>query len=121
MAPFYQHVCETLGRPADQALLSKLQQINQTKLEEFQAKLEIAEQQFGETEISDCLLMKAEYLASIGDKLAAVEAFRVAFEKAAGVGGKLDIVFGQLRVGLFYLDHEIIQRYLEKAKSYDIH
>lgn len=29
----------------------------------------------------------------------------------------MDIVFSQLRVGLFYMDNAIIQRYLEKAKS----
>jgi 26S proteasome regulatory subunit N7 len=41
----------------------------------------------------------------------------VALEKAVGVGARLDVVFGQLRIGLFFNDIDVIQRNIEKART----
>lgn len=42
--------------------------------------------------------------------------FRAAYEKTVGLGYRLDVVFYQLRLGLFYMDHDLISRNIEKAK-----
>lgn len=39
-------------------------------------------------------------------------------EQTVGSGQKLDLVFTVIRLGLFYMDHDIIKRNLEKAKRY---
>ncbi|KAL7747959.1 proteasome regulatory particle subunit [Sorochytrium milnesiophthora] len=117
MAPMYQHVCEELKQPVDQKLLSSMQAQNKSELERLDAKLADAEKNAGETEISDALIAKAEYLAKIGAKSDALSAFRVAFEKTPGVGAKIDLVFSQIRIGLFFVDADVVTRNLEKAKS----
>ena len=48
----------------------------------------------------------------------AVSAFRKAYEKTVGLGYRLDIVFYLIRIGLFYMDHDLITRNIEKAKRY---
>lgn len=68
MAPFYSHVCQVLKKSVEKTVLSRLQQENKKQLDELQKQLQEAEEKFGETEIADCLLLKADYLASIGEK-----------------------------------------------------
>ena len=43
--------------------------------------------------------------------------FRKTYEKTATLGHRLDLVFHQIRLGFFYLDYDIINRNLEKAKT----
>jgi len=52
-----------------QALLEKLEAKNKSTLEEIATKLEEAEKTEGETEISDALRAKANYLTKIGNKV----------------------------------------------------
>ncbi|KAI9189898.1 proteasome regulatory particle subunit [Blastocladiella emersonii ATCC 22665] len=117
MAPFYSHVCEVAKIPVDAALLAKLEAANTAHLESLAAKLKEAEESAGETEISDALIATADYLAKIGEKEKALSAYRTAFEKTPGVGAKIDLVFSQLRIGLFYGDREVVLQQLEKAKG----
>lgn len=117
MAPFYQSLCSEAGRPPDPALLSQLRGANESELARLEEALKDARENLGDTEVRDALLAKAEYLTKIGDKDAAVSAFRQAYEKAVGLNYRLDIVFYQLRIGLFYMDHDLISRNIEKAKT----
>ena len=48
----------------------------------------------------------------------ALTVFRLAYEKAVALGYKLDIIFYQIRIGLFYLDNDLITRNIDKAKTY---
>ena len=48
----------------------------------------------------------------------ALTVFRLAYEKAVALGYKLDILFYQIRIGLFYLDNDLITRNIDKAKTY---
>ncbi|WP_348256801.1 hypothetical protein, partial [Salmonella enterica] len=43
--------------------------------------------------------------------------FHLAYEKAVALGYKLDIIFYQIRIGLFYLDIDLITRNIDKAKT----
>jgi len=117
MAPYYEEVCASLGWSIDQNLLQKMKAANLTKLKELDNAVEDAEQNLGETEVRDFMLKKAEYLSKIGDKEAALTQFRKTGEKTVTLGFRLDMVFHQIRLGLFYMDHDLIKRNLEKAQS----
>jgi 26S proteasome regulatory subunit N7 len=123
---------------ADPSLLARLQTKNKEELDKLEAKLEDAQTNLGETEISDALRAKALYLARIGDKVsalggcfvggigrltrvdsiqdAALKAHEVAIEKTAGLGSKIDLRLAIIRIGFFHGDHEIISSNIDKAQ-----
>ncbi|CAG8449925.1 10834_t:CDS:2 [Racocetra fulgida] len=117
MAPFYQLVTEELKIPLNKALLTKYQEANKEELQKLEERLQDAEKNLGETEISDALLAKADYFAKIGDKEKALAAYRVALEKTAGLGSRIDIIFSFVRIGFFFNDNDLISRNIEKARS----
>ena len=47
----------------------------------------------------------------------ALTVFCLAYEKAVALGYKLDILFYQIRIGLFYLENDLITRNIDKAKT----
>mmetsp|Transcript_103644 Transcript_103644/g.292525 ORF Transcript_103644/g.292525 Transcript_103644/m.292525 type:complete len:293 (+) Transcript_103644:376-1254(+) len=67
-------------------------------------------------EIRDALLVKAEFYNRIGDKDAAIEAFKVAFEKTVGVGAKLDNILTVIRIAFFFDDLELVKKQIDIAK-----
>lgn len=69
MAPFYELICEEQGWPVDAALLESMKKENEEALKKLDERLKDAEENLGETEISDTLLARAEYFAKIGDKV----------------------------------------------------
>lgn len=117
MAPFYEEVCKELNWPVDQNLLATMKKANQQRLEELDAAIEDAEKNLGEGEVREANLKKSEFLCRIGDKEASVSAFRKTYEKTVSLGHRLDIVFHNIRIGLFYLDHDLITRNIEKART----
>ena len=66
-------------------------------------------------QVREALLKKAEYLDQIGDKEACIEAVRQTTEKTVGLGNRMDLVFLNIRVGLFFTDHSIIKANIAKA------
>lgn len=62
-------------------------------------------------------MRKSEYLCEIGDKAAALTAFRNTYEKTVGIGYRIDLVFSLIRLGLFFLDHKLINANIAKAKT----
>ncbi|CAG8552299.1 5796_t:CDS:2, partial [Paraglomus occultum] len=117
MAPFYQLLTDELKLPLDKALLAQYQQANNEELQKLDEKIEDAEQNLGETEICDAMLAKANFFANIGDKDKALAAYRVALEKTAGLGSRIDIIFCFVRVGFFFNDDDLISRNVERARS----
>lgn len=117
MAPWYEQVCQELNWPVDQALLANMKKVNAQKVEELDAAIEDAEKNLGEGEVREANLKKSEYLCRIGDKEASITAFRKTYEKTVSLGHRLDIVFHNIRIGLFFLDHDLITRNIEKAKA----
>ena len=176
MAPLYEELCTELKWPVDKPLLAKMQANNEEKFKKLDETLKDAEENLGETEITDALYAKAEYLCQIGDKVCtdnsfdfvsvnriktpydyyyclviidemswclegfiallwwlflyilkmyfsfhfqekALTVFLLAYEKAVALGYKLDILFYQIRIGLFYLDNDLITRNIDKAKT----
>ncbi|RUS89116.1 hypothetical protein EGW08_003124 [Elysia chlorotica] len=117
MAPFYEEVAQELGWKKDEALLSSMKAANTEKLKQLDEAIEDAEKNLGETEIRDSMLTKAEYLCRIGDKASALTEFRKTYDKTVALGYRLDIVFHLIRMGLFYNDHDLITKNIEKAQS----
>lgn len=56
-----------------------------------------AEVNAGDVEVRDALQARADYICSIGDHAAALEAYAAAEAKTAGVGPKMDLAFSQIR------------------------
>uniref|UniRef100_A0AAR2M1G6 26S proteasome non-ATPase regulatory subunit 6 n=1 Tax=Pygocentrus nattereri TaxID=42514 RepID=A0AAR2M1G6_PYGNA len=117
MAPYYEALCKELKWPVDSDLLGKMKKANEDELKRLDDVLEDAEKNLGESEIRDAMMAKAEYLIRIGDKEGALTAFRKTYDKTVALGHRLDIVFYLLRIGLFYMDNDLITRNTEKAKS----
>ena len=69
MAPFYKLVAAELKWSVDASLLKTLTEANELKLKQLDEKIADAEANLGETEITDSLIAKAEYLAKIGEKV----------------------------------------------------
>ncbi|KIY50016.1 PCI-domain-containing protein [Fistulina hepatica ATCC 64428] len=103
--------------PIDDAALSSIRTKNTAKLVELDAALVAAEKTEGETEISDALKARANYLTQIGDKDGALAAQRLALEKSSGVGSKIDIVLTFIRIGFFFGDYALVQEYLDRADA----
>lgn len=116
MAPFYESVCGETGYTVDSDLLVQLKSSNEKKLAELEEAIEDSEKNFGETEQKEALQAKAEYLCRTGQKEAAESAFRATYEKTVGLGYRMDLVFYLIRLGLFYTDHDLITRNIQKAK-----
>lgn len=117
MAPFYKHVCSQHGWNLDQNLLKEMETKNSEELKKLEAVIEDANENLGESEIREAHLDKAEYLCTIGEKDAAITAYRVATDKTVSLGHKLDIVFALIRLGMFFGDNDIVTRNLAKANS----
>lgn len=116
MAPFYEEVCKSLDWPVDEGLLSTMKAHNAEELKKHDDAIEDAEKNLSEMEVREANLKKSEYLCRIGDKEGAISAFRKTYDKTVSLGHRLDIVFHNIRIGLFYLDHDHITRNIEKAK-----
>ena len=115
MAPYYEKVCKDLGWKVDQDLLQKMKVENEKELKKLDEK--IAEEMEYESDEKDVLIMKAEYLCKIGEKEESLTVFRKAYDKTVALGHRLDIIFNLIRIGLFYMDHSLITRNIDKAKE----
>jgi len=114
-APLYEKVCKQLKGSPDSTLLAEMKQSNKESLAGLEAAITDADENLGESELREALLKKSEFLAQIGDKDAAVEAVRKTNEKTVGLGNRMDLVFLNIRIGLFFTDHDIIKANIAKA------
>lgn len=117
MAPWYEIVCKDLAWTVDQKLLTEMKAANTKEIEDLDAVIEDAEKNLGEMEVREANLKKSEFLCRIGDKNGSVSSFRKTYEKTVSLGHRLDIIFHNIRIGLFFLDHDLITRNIEKAKT----
>merc|ERR1719415_472130 len=113
--PLYEYVCKELKWSTDSKLLNTFKEANKKTLATLDAAIEDAKENHGESEVREALLKKAEFLAQIGDKEATIEAVRQTNEKTVGLGNRMDLVFLNIRIGLFFTDHNIIKTNIAKA------
>ncbi|KAJ3275051.1 26S proteasome non-ATPase regulatory subunit 6 [Terramyces sp. JEL0728] len=112
------------GYKVDESLAKELEKKNKDTLDAFEAKYQDAVANLGkrqiykgETDQSDILIAKANYLAKTGHKEEAAAAFEVAFEKTGPLGHRIDILFSLIRVGFFHSDSAIIQSGIDRVKT----
>ncbi|KXN93204.1 26S proteasome non-ATPase regulatory subunit 6, partial [Leucoagaricus sp. SymC.cos] len=118
MAPYHKSKTSTFSvLSLDKALLELLKKANEDELEILDEQLAEAERQEGESEISDALKARANYLTRIGDKDRAVEDQKLALEKTSGLRSWIDIVLTLVRIGFFFGDHDLINAYVTKAEA----
>jgi 26S proteasome regulatory subunit N7 len=116
MAPYLQ-----LIKSDRSDLISSLSEKNKTRLGEIDTKLKEAEENQGDSEISELLRERAMYYCRIGDKVChnlreanadqqerALPAIEAALEKTAGVGARIDLVLAKVRLGLFSFDNTLM-------------
>jgi 26S proteasome regulatory subunit N7 len=72
MAPYYRIVTSTGALSSDPVLLENMEKANKEELEKLDERLAEAEKTEGESEISDALKARANYLTRIGDKVGIV-------------------------------------------------
>ena len=68
-APLYKLTCEELGWSTDGEQLGKMEAENKKALEEMDAKMKDAEENFGAVEVKQAYAAKAEYFCEIGQCL----------------------------------------------------
>lgn len=117
MAPWYELICKDAGWKLDSALLKTLKTKNADQIKLLDEAIEDAEKNLGEMEVREAYLRKAEYYSRIGDKDNAVTTFRQTYDKTVSLGHRLDIIFHLIRIGLFFMDHDLITRNIDKAKT----
>ncbi|KAF8820212.1 putative 26s proteasome regulatory complex subunit, partial [Cardiosporidium cionae] len=117
MLPLYRQLCESLNWIEDEVLVEKLQAANAEQLKILDEKIEDATENFGDSEIREALLSKANYYCKIGNRKLAVESYEVVFDKTIGAGGRLDAILSLIRIGLFYGDMELTKKNVAKAKE----
>ncbi|KAJ3344312.1 26S proteasome non-ATPase regulatory subunit 6 [Gonapodya sp. JEL0774] len=117
MAPYCRLIATDLKLPIDEAYIAQMEIRNAEELKRLEERLQDAEQNLGETEVTDTLRLKAQYLAQIGEKEKALTAFRVAIDKTGPLGSRIDMVFSIIRIGFFFQDADVISRNIEKVKS----
>eukprot|EP01132_Coremiostelium_polycephalum_P009106 gene9106-11158_t len=117
MAPLYKKLSDQHKWTEDQSFFEKLKNENEAELKTLDDKIKDAEENFGESEIREAYLAKSDFYCRIGDKEKAVQFYRLTFEKTVPLGQKLDIIFTLIRMGIFWMDHDIVTRNIEKAKQ----
>lgn len=143
MAPYYASIVNSPDATVaallkrDAALLKRLEEKNEEAIRLMDESIKKNEEEEGESEVNAVLRQKASYLAKIGDKVCvspllsflllyslatlrdqtrALEAHRIAIEKAAGLGSRLDLTLAMIRIGLFHGDPEVTVSSIAKAK-----
>lgn len=97
------------------ALAKRMEEANAAKQAELDKAVDQAEE-LGETEVREALQAKAQHLCRIGDRDGALSAYRVLADKTLSLNQQLDISFVRIRMGLFWGDHDLVRRSIEKAK-----
>lgn len=117
MTHVYLSVCQDLKWAVDNVLLEKMKKANEERLKKLDEAIKDAVENLGESEVRDANAAKADYYNRIGDKENAVSQYRQTLEKTVGAGQKLDVIFSILRIGLFWMDHDLLHRNFERAHS----
>ena len=118
MLPLYEKLCGEFPSllTRDSALVARMEEENAAKLSQLEDTIRDAEENLGESEIREGYLAKAVFYYETGDLENAMDAFEETEKKTVAVGHKLDLVFYQLRLNMFYEDFKTTGKLIEKAR-----
>ncbi|BFZ57575.1 proteasome regulatory particle subunit [Savitreella phatthalungensis] len=121
MAPLYDHIHHTLCLSNvgefDRTKYEGMVSANDAHLASLDEKYKKYEEEEGDMELLGVLRDRAEYLALICDDKRAKEAYKVAEEKTSTSGAKIDLLFAQLRLALFFMQHDETATLLDRAQA----
>lgn len=117
MAPLYRKAVEEFGWPPEEEKMKVMDEKNKEELESLEAKLVDAKENYGDIEVRDALMARAQFFCRIGDIPKAVDAYNVAYEKTVGVGSRLDVTLTLLRIGFIFGDKELVKKNLQTAQE----
>jgi 26S proteasome regulatory subunit N7 len=46
-----------------------------------------------------------------------LSAYKLAYEKTGPLGGRIDILFANIRIGFFFGDNDLVSRNIDKARG----
>ncbi|WFD29093.1 proteasome regulatory particle subunit [Malassezia sp. CBS 17886] len=119
MAPYYEFLLAdpavAAHVPRDDALMARLKEKNAAEFARLAEAQRQAEENEGDVELHTVLKQRAMYLAQIGDKDPAMHALQEAYEKATGLGSKIDLTLLKIRLGLFFGDTDVTQESIAAA------
>ncbi|CCG83549.1 Probable 26S proteasome regulatory subunit rpn7 [Taphrina deformans PYCC 5710] len=120
LAPLYQYIHQELSLPHisayDEKKYQDMKTINDQKLEEFDNRYKKCEEEEGDMELLTVLRERADYLALLCDNERAKEAYKTVFDKTA-TASKIDVLFGQLRLSLFFNENDKTASLLDECAS----
>jgi len=106
MATWHKYLVDNGTLKADKKLQAELESRVEKKLKEFDEKIATAEKEEGDVDVRDAMVDRAEYLAKTGDRVSAIKGFAQIRKKChMTTGTKLDLIFNQLKLALFYSDN----------------
>ncbi|CCJ29694.1 unnamed protein product [Pneumocystis jirovecii] len=103
--------------PFDIAIYNDLKAENDKELEKFDNEIKEIQEMDGDQKIADILRRKAEFFARICDKDRALESYQEAYNNNTAIGFQIDILFGIMRIALFFSDIPLFIRNMDKAKN----
>jgi len=113
MLVFYQKLVEEFGLKADLNLINGMQKEHDTLMKGFETTKADCVENYGDIEIKNAILDKADYLTKIGDMDEAIKSYEEAYEKTVGVGGRMDNVLVRVRIALFTGDLIQTKKYID--------
>lgn len=118
MLHFYKGAVESWGETPDEGIVQELEARNAAELKEIEAKIADAQENLGDVEIREGHLEKADFLARIGDKDAALEVYDETLKQdKTSLPQKLDVQFSKMRIAMASDDNELLERCITKAKE----
>lgn len=100
----------------DKALTKELEAASTAELATLDKNVEEAKEEHGDLEQNESSIHKAVFLAQIGEEDKAHKAYEEVLQRpTTTLNQKLDIVFGKLRLAIFYYKPQIVQKEIERA------
>eukprot|EP00463_Aulacantha_scolymantha_P006499 TRINITY_DN8161_c0_g1_i1.p1 TRINITY_DN8161_c0_g1~~TRINITY_DN8161_c0_g1_i1.p1 ORF type:complete len:346 (-),score=91.80 TRINITY_DN8161_c0_g1_i1:215-1171(-) len=116
MSNFYTYLCSDLGWVEDTKFYQSMKKNNQEKKKILEKKVEEAEKNAGKTEVREAKLEIFEHNALVGEKQQALKAYEDTLKITVGLGGKIDLEFSIIHLGIMWNDDKLIKEHLEKVQ-----
>ncbi|CAH1983169.1 unnamed protein product [Acanthoscelides obtectus] len=116
MGPYYEIAAEELGWNIQDHIMKKLKDQNAVKLAELDKAIDDALENLSTIDVKQAYLHKANYLCKIGDKENTIKSLSQAYDNTVALGCKLENIFKRMRLGLFFMDLDLMQRSLQQAE-----
>ncbi|KAJ2391798.1 proteasome regulatory particle subunit [Coemansia sp. RSA 2559] len=116
MIGFYNRLVSENILQKDANLERELEEASSKDLAELDKNIEVAKEEHGDLEQNESSIHRAVFFAQIGDEEKAYAAYEEVLQRSTTtLNQKLDIVFGKLRLALFYTNSKTVQAEIEKA------